>query len=222
MELGRIAAWHTHTLGQVFVDGSCEVDGVRNLDCIFEPLTHCPRTSMRNDNSISLGFKESYGRSGKCVGAILFDWTSQATDELAHGRCGAPPSVLSKELDRQLPFRMTQPAKKYYWRSQVLATIADLRFDLLTGRQASAYVMRLNAAALAELYAMRMSASKHTGFTLPSAGSGSHDRPTTKTIEMPYPLPKGAISMHVRFVAAHSLAKSISQWRLGMVTSGRR
>lgn len=103
------------------------------------------------------------------------------TDVACH-RCHLVPKAIEEELDRQLPFPMMQNAKKYWWRAQ-----------------ASAWVMRLKAASLAELYSMRLDSTKHTGFTLSSSGSG------LQTLDMPYPLPQGTISMHVRYASQQTL-----------------
>lgn len=62
---------------------------------------------------------------------------------------------------------------KYWWRAQV-----------------AAYLVRPNAATLAALQQMRLNASMHVAVHRPSKPSQS--------IPMPFPLPRGTISAHVR------------------------
>ncbi|KAI5478111.1 hypothetical protein MNV49_005478 [Pseudohyphozyma bogoriensis] len=85
------------------------------------------------------------------------------------------PRVFQKELKRVLPFTYTTSALKYWWRSQ-----------------ASAYTMRMNEASLAHMVRTRMDAAQHEAFTRPKGSAA----PTS--IDLPWPLPAGTISMHIR------------------------
>lgn len=56
MDEDRILAWHDNALGDMFFEDDCESDeGLKSLECMTEKLTHCPRSSMREDNSVEYG-----------------------------------------------------------------------------------------------------------------------------------------------------------------------
>ncbi|KAI5475196.1 hypothetical protein MNV49_001849 [Pseudohyphozyma bogoriensis] len=152
IDVGAIFAWHPSSLGQGFVDPSCLTDGVLTLDCLFEPTTHCPRSSFKNIiNGDQLGQLDLIGGSHNTV-----------------------PDVLVSQLEETLPFKMEGRALTYWWRGQ-----------------AAAYTMRLNRASLAYITASRLNATSHFTWEHDSASKLVQS-------EMPWPLPEGTQSMHVR------------------------
>ena len=106
-DYGRILAWKDPALGGDFVDPTCKPDGVRSLDCIFEPLTSCPRRFMNAENTHEI----SAWRSPS-------DFPSEV---------GGLPVFYSAALDFHLSVTLTEQAKKVWWRAQTTAYVARLR-----------------------------------------------------------------------------------------------
>ncbi|KAI5474830.1 hypothetical protein MNV49_002360 [Pseudohyphozyma bogoriensis] len=152
IDVGAIFAWHPSTLGQLFIDPLCLTDGVHNLDCLFEPTTHCPRSSFKN--------------------IINGDQLEQL--ELAGGAHTTAPEKLLSQFREAMPFTVENRPSTYWWRGQ-----------------AAAYTMRLNCASLAHIRASRFNATSHFTWERDSAG-------LLMQHEMPWPLPEGTQSMHVR------------------------
>ena len=154
MEVDAILAWDTEPLGRLFVPEDCLVDGIRSLDCLFEPLTHCPRSSFIDRNVRHIG-------------------TWNQPDGIP-GNYMSIPQIFINELSRVTPYPLTPAGMKYWWRTQT-----------------AAYLLRLNSASLAHVAANRLNTSAHFGFTR------NEDR-TLSQRTIPFPFPRGTISMHVR------------------------
>ncbi|KAK6333081.1 hypothetical protein TWF718_010905 [Orbilia javanica] len=141
--------------GQNFLEEQCQKNGIRSLDCIFEPFSSCSSTHhLTEDNHINL---QSYWRIPENINMST----------------SAVPPLFGQMLKNNFP-EMHYDAIKYWWRAQ-----------------ASAYMMRMNGPALKRLKALRIDSSQNTAVT---------HSPTGELIEteVPYPLPDGSFSMHVR------------------------
>lgn len=83
---------------------------------------------------------------------------------------------MGQALREQVP-EMTFDAAKYWWRGQV-----------------AAYVMRPNGPTMKRLKEFRMDPKMHSGYHLTKGGGPDTGTP----LKMPFPVPEGAFSMHVR------------------------
>lgn len=104
IETKRILMWDPeHAFGRAFVDDNCLADGIRSMDCVFSPLSHCSHTFMNDQNTIR-GYKldppEGFPKY----------WT------------GETPTIFKKELLKELSYDMTPNSRKYWWRGQVSVT----------------------------------------------------------------------------------------------------
>lgn len=159
MDSNRILIYDSVAFGRAFVDKECQADGIRSLDCIFEPLTHGPRSSITPENSV-VGFIKA-----PPPGFI----------NLKTGGFGVVPLVLKAVIKDALPSEQTKGASKYWWRTQ-----------------ATAYLMRLSPASLAYIAEKRLNQTAHEAFSRPLRQEG------VVPIPMPFPLPRGTSSLHVR------------------------
>ncbi|KAI5478814.1 hypothetical protein MNV49_004546 [Pseudohyphozyma bogoriensis] len=109
LEDSRILTWGTpNTFGSVFVDPSCTPSGINSLDCIYEPLTHCPRSAMRENNTVDVTLYE-----------LVTSFPGEYTARKA-------PRVMEERLRKVLPYEMAPQAMKYWWRGQTAAYIMRL------------------------------------------------------------------------------------------------
>lgn len=181
MDSNRILIYDSVAFGRAFVDKECQADGIRSLDCIFEPLTHGPRSSITPENSV-VGFIKA-----PPPGFI----------NLKTGGFGVVPLVLKAVIKDALPSEQTKGASKYWWRTQVsfrLEMRCIIRTDWFTFifLQATAYLMRLSPASLAYIAEKRLNQTAHEAFSRPLRQEG------VVPIPMPFPLPRGTSSLHVR------------------------
>jgi len=93
IDSGAILAWDEAPLGKLFVEDACRYDGVRSLDCLFEPVTHCPRSSMKRTMS----------------GGVFVH-----PKEIG-GDMNSVPTVFVEKLREVMPFEFTPGALKYWW-----------------------------------------------------------------------------------------------------------
>ncbi|KAI5478735.1 hypothetical protein MNV49_004660 [Pseudohyphozyma bogoriensis] len=101
LDSGAILAWGEDPLGKIFFDDACVVDGVRSMDCVFEPVTHCPRSSFK-----------------KTIVGGIFDHP-----EALGGKNSARtvPTVFAEKLRETLLVPLTASAQTYWWRGQAAA-----------------------------------------------------------------------------------------------------
>ncbi|KAK6527189.1 hypothetical protein TWF281_010381 [Arthrobotrys megalospora] len=141
--------------GQNFLEENCQPNGIRSLDCIFEPFSSCNSTHhLTDDNHIKL---RSY-------------WRIPANINMS---TSAVPPLFGQMLKNHFP-EMHYDAIKYWWRSQ-----------------ATAYMMRMNGPSLRRLKTLRIDNSQNTAVTHSKTGQ-------LVDTEIPFPLPDGSFSMHVR------------------------
>lgn len=110
------------------------------------------------------------------IDAVHFPWSTSVPDVLLNTHPNSLPPILGMSLRLLFP-DMTPDAEKYWWRSQ-----------------AAAYVMRPNGAAMQRLRELRMDPKLHKGFSLLKGD----DLASGEELKMPFPVPEGAFSMHVR------------------------
>ncbi|KAI5480678.1 Rho guanine nucleotide exchange factor [Pseudohyphozyma bogoriensis] len=155
----RILVWgDDESFGGAYVEPDCLVDGIRSLDCIFEPLSHCPRSWFEEKNIVHA-----------IVDRPAAEFNNVPTKETI------PPEIATHLLNA-MPFEFSGSGAKYWWRTQ-----------------AAAYLMRLNQQSLEHISNFRLNQTNHMSFTAmnPSGRKG-------RTFRMPFPLPRGTVSMHVR------------------------
>ncbi|KAI5477655.1 hypothetical protein MNV49_006041 [Pseudohyphozyma bogoriensis] len=121
IDSNAILAWGEDPLGKIFFDDACRHDGVQSMDCVFEPITHCPRSSFV-----------------KTITAGIFSPPENLT-----GWAREVPAVFKQKLKEELPFAMTANAEMYWWRAQAAAY--SLRLNQASLEYLSA--MRLNETA---------------------------------------------------------------------------
>ncbi|KAI5477688.1 hypothetical protein MNV49_005971 [Pseudohyphozyma bogoriensis] len=102
LESDRIMMWGKIGMGNAFVDKECTVDGLKSMDCVFEPLSHCPRSLLNDGNTI-------WGEVQYPVRPFL------------HLKPADVPTVLMEKLIEVLPFTPTKAMTKYWWRGQAAA-----------------------------------------------------------------------------------------------------
>ncbi|KAI5481392.1 Proteophosphoglycan ppg4 [Pseudohyphozyma bogoriensis] len=113
VENNRILMWSEDAIGALFVEDACGQDNIRSFDCIFMPLSHCPRSSMTEENTI----KGNVGYEPESM--ILTN--SQGL-----------PTFFREKLDEHFPWIPTASRNKYWWRGQAAAYFMRLRPESLT------------------------------------------------------------------------------------------
>ncbi|KAL8278498.1 hypothetical protein RQP46_009188 [Phenoliferia psychrophenolica] len=103
IDAGAILAWATDPLGSIFTNEDCLADGIRSIDCIFEPLTSCPRSSFGNRTRIIQTEHQPIG---------------------VPGDSNSIPKVFEDALSANTPKMVTNT--KYWWRAQSAAYILRL------------------------------------------------------------------------------------------------
>lgn len=112
----------------------------------------------------------------KATDTIRFPWQTETPEVFFRTHPSSLPPVLGQALRKLFP-DMTLDAAKHWWRGQ-----------------AAAYIMRPNGAVMQQLKEMRMDSKLHRGFHL----AKGDDSASGTELKMPFPVPEGAFSMHVR------------------------
>ncbi|KAI5477637.1 hypothetical protein MNV49_006023 [Pseudohyphozyma bogoriensis] len=159
MDDERVLMWGERALGREFVAEDCLADGIRSLDCIFEPLSTCPRSSLTKENTVF-----------KCADK----------DRI--------PVVFAEDLEEAVPFPLTAPAAKLWWRGQSASYLTRLRRESL------------------ELISSHRLSDEHVAFA-----TSIDKKAENIDIEFPFPLHKGTISIHVRPTAKRKGAAELEQ-----------
>lgn len=110
----------------------------------------------------------------KATDTIYFPWATDVPEVFFRTHPGSLPPILGQVIKRLYP-DITPDARRYWWRSQV-----------------AAYIMRPNGAAMQRLRELRMDPKLHQGFHL------TKGKDSGTVLKMPFPVPEGAFSMHVR------------------------
>lgn len=168
LRTGRTLVYTQNPPGQRFITESPECG--RSLDCIFHKISPC---SPYNSTIQGTNPKTVYlPATGENVPPPSYFQTNP----------DSVPPLLGYLLQREHP-TMTQPAMKYWWRTQ-----------------ATAYIMRLNKQSLRHLYRLRTSNTMQHGLHVyphPVTGELQHKK-------VPFTFPLGTSSASTRLKAAKS------------------
>lgn len=169
---GRILVYDTPSPGSRFISDPTSSTCGASWDCIFHKISSCkapPRV------------KPPSPKPGDPLAPLIFADDApvvylpaeQGTPALYFRTPSSTIPPLLHKLLRKMDPHITEAKMKYWWRAQ-----------------AAAYVMRPNAVAMERLKTLRTDTSLNRGLIVTEEGSTA--------VDMPFPLPDGSWSMHVR------------------------